>query len=99
MKQLYDLANESPAAQITGAAKKPPVLSVHYGQVNSFASIARRLWFTRTGDTPPSNQINQAEKQKQRHGDDLAHSSNGSKKRKIRRGKQSDIGSILGEFG
>lgn len=99
MEQLYDIACESLAPQLVGEKKKPPVISVRYGLRGNLGSDGLRRWFQRTGDTQLSNATRQAEKHKQRHGDELAENSGENKKRKIRQGKQSDIGSILSSFG
>ncbi|KAF2444212.1 hypothetical protein P171DRAFT_432280 [Karstenula rhodostoma CBS 690.94] len=99
MKMLYELAGrmhpQNHAEDIPGSA----VLSVYYGAERNFAYTRYPLWFKRVADVESEHQDGRLPKRSPNDegGEDKA--GGGKKKRRVREGKQKDIGSLLGGFG
>jgi len=94
MKLLYDLAEKwQPEAHRPSIAKEPDpaIFSVHYGSERSFSYSAFPIWFIRDWLSSRYKPEEQAKRAGEGEG-------NESKKRKIRTGKQSNIGSFLETF-
>ncbi|KAL5395870.1 hypothetical protein PMIN06_004347 [Paraphaeosphaeria minitans] len=98
MKMLYDLAGRMHSHQNPEDSASPAILSVYYGAEQNLAYNRYPLWFKRLGDVRTESQDGRLKKRSQGHGgDDI---SGGVKKRKrVRGGKQMDIGSLLEGFG
>lgn len=98
MQSLYNLAGRLQTAQVSNEAADPPVLSVYYGAELRFAYSKYPLWFRRIDGIEQKQQTTGPEKHMLENGEDHPKRGGNEKKKKIRSGKQSDIGSILGEF-
>lgn len=102
MKMLYGLARRLQFPQNTSETPEPAVLSVYYGAERTFAYTRYPLWFKRTVDVEAEHQnCRRPMKRPQGNGEDGTRTGaeEGKRKRKIRGGKQVDVGSLLGSFG
>ena len=102
MTLLYDLPHDSEQPPPSRDFKNPAFLSVHYGQERSFSYSAFPLWFRRRRGAEAMPDLFTVLPEK--HGLESSGGAAGvgggeGKKRRIREGKKSDIGSMLGGFG
>ncbi|OAF99570.1 uncharacterized protein CC84DRAFT_1209906 [Paraphaeosphaeria sporulosa] len=99
MKMLYDLAGRMHPDQAPEDVPDSAVLSVYYGAERNLAYNRYPLWFKRLGSVETEYE---AGRQPKRYQDDQGgeeRTGGGKKPRRLREGKQMDIGSLLGGFG
>lgn len=99
MKMLYDLAGRLIPQQNSTESLSPAILSVYYGAERHFAYTRYPLWFERLIGVEQGQLISQVSKRLQDVEGDSGPERGEGKKRKIREGKKTDIGSLLGGFG
>lgn len=79
-------------------ARETPVFSVSYNRRGTgYFTTERLVWLERVYDSPSKYDALQQNKRSQDAGNAGA-GNNGTKKRKVRPGKQVDVGSLLGGF-
>lgn len=100
MKMLYDLARRMNPQQFPKNEPGSAVLSVHYGAESTFAYNRYPLWFKRVGEVEGERLDERPTKRSQGDGDGEEDiKGDGKKKKRVRQGKQTDIGSLLLGFG
>ena len=99
MKMLYDFAGRMDPQKVP---KDEPsaVLSVYYGAERTFAYNRYPLWFKRVGEVERERLDDRPGKRSQGASEGGEDTTDGGKnKKRVRQGKQMDIGSLLTGFG
>jgi hypothetical protein len=99
MKMLYDLAGRIHPQQHREEVSDSAVLSVYYGAERNFAYNRYPLWFKRVVDVEREHPDRRLTKRLPEKEGLEEQTGSGRKRRRVREGKQKDIGSLLGGFG
>ncbi|KAH7138130.1 hypothetical protein B0J11DRAFT_513632 [Dendryphion nanum] len=98
MEILHELATKNPASKFS-TADQLPVISVNYGDATAKSRYLNSYsaWFTRIPCS--ETEENEREELTKRPAEPVPRGGSAAKKPKMRSGKQTDIGSMLGNFG